>query len=159
MKLIWVCSPGNPTAVALNRHGIVRLLDSFDGMVVVDEAYVDFIQTENTSSTGTSNGNVEWDGVGDHPSVNERLDRLLSVGTEKKGSMVPFLSRYPRLVVLQTLSKSFGLAGLRYNDSNQYLYFSCCYNKSIDVYIFIFYIYIFYNKTIEAYMFHADTMN
>lgn len=41
-KLIWVCSPNNPTGNAFAKEDILRLADSFNGMVVVDEAYVDF---------------------------------------------------------------------------------------------------------------------
>lgn len=41
-KVIWVCSPNNPTANAFPRADIARLAEAFDGMVVVDEAYIDF---------------------------------------------------------------------------------------------------------------------
>jgi histidinol-phosphate aminotransferase len=41
-KVIWVCSPNNPTGNDLQREEIVKLLESFDGIVVVDEAYSDF---------------------------------------------------------------------------------------------------------------------
>ncbi len=41
-KVIWVCSPNNPTGLAVPMEDIVRLAETFDGMVVVDEAYVDF---------------------------------------------------------------------------------------------------------------------
>ncbi|MGM9843730.1 MAG: histidinol-phosphate transaminase [Muribaculaceae bacterium] len=41
-KVIWVCSPNNPTANAFERAEIARLAESFDGIVVVDEAYIDF---------------------------------------------------------------------------------------------------------------------
>lgn len=41
-KLIWICSPNNPTANAFPREQILQLADSFHGIVVVDEAYVDF---------------------------------------------------------------------------------------------------------------------
>lgn len=41
-KLIWICSPNNPTGNAFPQAEILRLADSFEGMVVVDEAYVDF---------------------------------------------------------------------------------------------------------------------
>lgn len=41
-KVIWICSPNNPTGNAFPLAGIERLLDSFGGMVVVDEAYIDF---------------------------------------------------------------------------------------------------------------------
>lgn len=41
-KIIWLCSPNNPTGNSLNRDEIIKLLTSFDGIVVVDEAYIDF---------------------------------------------------------------------------------------------------------------------
>ncbi|HLP04451.1 MAG TPA: histidinol-phosphate transaminase [Paludibacter sp.] len=41
-KIIWLCSPNNPTGNSLNRNEIVKLLESFEGIVVLDEAYVDF---------------------------------------------------------------------------------------------------------------------
>lgn len=41
-KLMWVCSPNNPTGNAFPKEDILRLAEGFDGMVVVDEAYVDF---------------------------------------------------------------------------------------------------------------------
>ena len=41
-KLIWLCSPNNPTGNALNRDEILKVIDAFEGLVVVDEAYSDF---------------------------------------------------------------------------------------------------------------------
>jgi len=41
-KIIWLCSPNNPTGNSLNRDEIVKLITSFDGIVVLDEAYIDF---------------------------------------------------------------------------------------------------------------------
>lgn len=41
-KIIWLCSPNNPTGNSLNRNEIIKLLTSFDGIVVLDEAYIDF---------------------------------------------------------------------------------------------------------------------
>ena len=41
-KLIWVCSPNNPTGNNINREEIIKLIDSFGGLVIVDEAYSDF---------------------------------------------------------------------------------------------------------------------
>lgn len=73
-KIIWVCSPNNPTGNVMKRDAIETLLARFDGLVVVDEAYIDFT---------------------DEPSWIERLDT------------------YPNLVVLQTFSKAWGLAGIR----------------------------------------------
>lgn len=73
-KMIFICSPNNPTANDINQNDILKILDSFSGMVIVDEAYIDFSSQE---------------------------------------SFCSILSKYPNLVVLQTLSKSFGLAGIR----------------------------------------------
>jgi len=75
-KLMFVCSPGNPTAKAIPLSDIEALANSsYSGIIVVDEAYVDF-------ST-------------DIPSA------------------VQLVNKYPNIVVLQTLSKAFGLAGIR----------------------------------------------
>lgn len=73
-KMIFVCSPNNPTGNSMNTDSIEKILESFDGIVVVDEAYIDFSKT---------------------PSFISKLDK------------------YPNLVVLQTFSKAWGLAGLR----------------------------------------------
>lgn len=45
-KIIWLCSPNNPTANLLNRHEIIKLLSWFRGLVVIDEAYIDFSASE-----------------------------------------------------------------------------------------------------------------
>lgn len=73
-KLLFVCSPNNPTANAYSREQLITLVKKFPGIVVVDEAYIDFSSVP---------------------------------------SMVEFIDEYPNLVVLQTLSKAYGLAGLR----------------------------------------------
>jgi histidinol-phosphate aminotransferase len=73
-KIIFLCSPNNPTGNLLNRKNIKEILDRFYGLVVVDEAYIDFA---------------------DSPSFIEELEQ------------------YPNLVILQTFSKAWGLAGLR----------------------------------------------
>lgn len=73
-KILFLCSPGNPTSNLLHAHDVEKLIHRFPGIVVVDEAYIDFTTA---------------------PSRCMDLDR------------------YPNLVVLQTLSKSFGLAGIR----------------------------------------------
>ncbi|KAF7931711.1 uncharacterized protein EAE98_004447 [Botrytis deweyae] len=77
IKLIYICSPGNPTGSLIPKEQIEQILlhKTWNGIVVVDEAYIDF------SPEGSSL--AEW--------VNE----------------------WPNLVVLQTLSKAFGLAGIR----------------------------------------------
>jgi len=73
-KIIFVCSPNNPTGNLLETKSIEWLLKNFNGIVVVDEAYIDFA------------GITSW---------SQRLNE------------------FPNLVVLQTLSKAWGLAGLR----------------------------------------------
>ncbi|MDE6696741.1 MAG: histidinol-phosphate transaminase [Muribaculaceae bacterium] len=73
-RLLFICSPNNPTGNAFPREEIERVVRGFPGIVVVDEAYIDF---------------------SDEP------------------GMLPVLSEYPNLVVLQTLSKAWGMAGLR----------------------------------------------
>ncbi|TXK51908.1 histidinol-phosphate transaminase [Pontibacter qinzhouensis] len=73
-KLIFICSPNNPTANLINPECIEALLRGFNGVVVVDEAYIDFC---------------------DSPSWTTRLDE------------------FPNLLVLQTFSKAWGMAGLR----------------------------------------------
>lgn len=73
-RLMWVCSPNNPTGNAFATDALEALAASFDGLLVVDEAYVDF---------------------------------------SDKGSLLPVLDRHPNLIVLQTLSKAWGMAGLR----------------------------------------------
>lgn len=73
-RLMFICSPNNPTANAFSREELLSLVEAFDGMVIVDEAYVDF---------------------------------------SDKGSLLDVLDSYPNLIVLQTLSKAWGMAGLR----------------------------------------------
>lgn len=73
-KVIFLCSPNNPTGNLLSRDKIVEVLKRFYGLVVIDEAYIDFTKSK---------------------------------------SFVQELSKYPNLVVLQTFSKAWGLAGLR----------------------------------------------
>jgi len=73
-KIIWICSPNNPTGNALNRQQIETILNNFDGLVVIDEAYINFSRNQ---------------------------------------SFIQELTEYPNLVILQTLSKAWGLAGLR----------------------------------------------
>lgn len=43
-KIIWLCSPNNPTGNSLNRDEILKIVESFEGIVIVDEAYIDFSQ-------------------------------------------------------------------------------------------------------------------
>lgn len=73
-KLLWVCSPNNPTGNAFPAAEIERLVRAFDGMVILDEAYIDFA-----------------DGPG----------------------FLPRLDEFPNLIILQTFSKAWGMAGVR----------------------------------------------
>jgi len=73
-RLMFVCSPNNPSGNSFPKEQIVELLDHFKGILVLDEAYIDF-------------------------SVRE--------------SMVSLTNEYSNLLVLQTLSKAWGMAGLR----------------------------------------------
>lgn len=74
IKLVFVCSPNNPSGNLISEEKISFLAENSGGLVVVDEAYIDFTQSK---------------------------------------SWVTQLKRYPNLVVLQTFSKAWGLAGLR----------------------------------------------
>jgi histidinol-phosphate aminotransferase len=43
-KIIWLCSPNNPTGNSLDRDEMMKVVEGFDGIVIVDEAYIDFAQ-------------------------------------------------------------------------------------------------------------------
>jgi histidinol-phosphate aminotransferase len=73
-KLIFLCSPNNPTGNSFDRENITRILESFEGITIIDEAYIDF-----SNSPGFLNN----------------------------------LNEYDNLIILHTLSKAWGLAGLR----------------------------------------------
>lgn len=73
-KLLFICSPNNPTANLVNREIIIELLNRFEGLVVIDEAYIDFCPSASATS---------------------------------------LINEYPNLFILQTLSKAWGLAGVR----------------------------------------------
>ncbi len=73
-KLIFICSPNNPTGNSINREDIETVLANFNGVVIVDEAYINF---------------------------------------SRQKTFIQELIEYSNLVVLQTLSKAWGLAGLR----------------------------------------------
>ena len=73
-KLIFICSPNNPTGNSIDRSDIEMILNNFDGIVVVDEAYINFARQK---------------------------------------TFISELTEYPNLVVMQTLSKAWGLAALR----------------------------------------------
>ena len=73
-KVIFLCSPNNPTGNLLNTTEVEKILKGFDGIVVIDEAYIDF---------------------------------------SDKASWIAKLSKYPKMVILQTFSKAWGLAAAR----------------------------------------------
>jgi histidinol-phosphate aminotransferase len=73
-KAIFICSPNNPTANLLDQSEIIKLITSFDGLVVVDEAYIDF---------------------------------------SPESSLLPELDKFDNLIILQTFSKAWGMAGIR----------------------------------------------
>ena len=73
-KIIFLCSPNNPTGNSFSDESIVTLLQNFKGLVLLDEAYIDFSQKE---------------------------------------SWLIELSDYPNLIISQTLSKAYGMAGIR----------------------------------------------
>ncbi len=73
-KVLFLCSPNNPSGNAFPQEQLIEVIRRFPGMVVVDEAYADF---------------------------------------SAKGSLLPRLAELPNLIVLQTFSKAYGLAGLR----------------------------------------------
>ena len=73
-KIIFLCSPNNPSGNAFSAEGIQQILEEFEGLVVIDEAYIDFSSQDS------------WLGK---------------------------LNKYPNLIITQTLSKAFGLAGIR----------------------------------------------
>jgi len=73
-KIVFLCSPNNPSGNALSEDKIKAIVEGFDGLVVIDEAYIDF------------SGQESW------------LEKL---------------NTYPNLIITQTLSKAFGMAGIR----------------------------------------------
>ena len=73
-KIIFICSPNNPTGNSINRDDMETLLANFNGLVVIDEAYINY---------------------------------------SRQKTFIQELTEYSNLVVLQTLSKAWGLAGLR----------------------------------------------
>lgn len=73
-KIIFLCSPNNPTGNSFSEESVVYLLESFNGLVVIDEAYIDFSEKE---------------------------------------SWLARIEQYPNLIITQTLSKAYGLAGIR----------------------------------------------
>ena len=73
-KMIFLCSPNNPTGNSFSEESVEYLLDKFNGLVVIDEAYIDF---------------------------------------SDKTSWIQKINTYPNLIITQTLSKAYGLAGIR----------------------------------------------
>ncbi|KAI1011149.1 hypothetical protein LB504_002811 [Fusarium proliferatum] len=77
IKLVYLCSPGNPTGSVLAKSDVQQILDhpTWNGVVVLDEAYIDFAPED--------------------------------------ASLAEWVTEFPNLVVMQTLSKAFGMAGIR----------------------------------------------
>lgn len=73
-KIIFLCSPNNPTGNSFSEEHIISILESFQGLVVIDEAYIDF---------------------------------------STKKSWIHKINEFPNLVITQTLSKAYGMAGIR----------------------------------------------
>jgi len=73
-KLLFICSPNNPTANNMNRNDVEILLNNVPGIVLIDEAYINY---------------------------------------SKQKTFIQELTEYPNLIVMQTLSKAWGLAALR----------------------------------------------
>lgn len=74
LKLIFICSPNNPTGNLLKTEDIEFILEKFTGIVIIDEAYIDFCE---------------------------------------QPSFITKISKYPNLIIIQTLSKAWGMAGIR----------------------------------------------
>jgi histidinol-phosphate aminotransferase len=72
--MIFLCSPNNPTGNSFSEESVTILLEHFNGLIVIDEAYIDFSEKE---------------------------------------SWLRKLDQYPNLIITQTLSKAYGLAGIR----------------------------------------------
>ncbi len=73
-KIIWICTPNNPTGNCLKREEVIKVIEGFEGLVIVDEAYSDFSSQKTLRSE---------------------------------------LSKYPNLIVLNTMSKAWGCAAIR----------------------------------------------
>ena len=73
-KLIFLCSPNNPSGNSLDKDAMLEIIKNFAGLVVIDEAYIDFAPGK---------------------------------------SFLPELTKYPNLIILQTFSKAWGMAGIR----------------------------------------------
>jgi len=73
-KFIFLCSPNNPTGNSFSEESVIQILNKFNGLVVIDEAYIDF---------------------------------------SSRKSWLSKIEQYPNLIITQTLSKAYGLAGIR----------------------------------------------
>ncbi len=73
-KLLFICSPNNPTGNSFKKDDIISLIEKFDGIVILDEAYIDFVPEK---------------------------------------TFIPELLKYKNLIILQTFSKAWGMAGIR----------------------------------------------
>lgn len=74
VKIIFICSPNNPTGNSINTEDIEYIIENFNGIVIVDEAYIDF---------------------------------------SSQASFIKNINKYNNLIVSQTFSKAWGLAGVR----------------------------------------------
>lgn len=90
LKMIIICSPNNPTGNQMNRQDIETILEQFRGVVLVDEAYIDFADND---------------------------------------SLVSLLEKYDHLIVSQTFSKAWGLAGARVGIAYAHAAIISCFNK------------------------------
>ena len=73
-KILFLCSPNNPTGNSFSANKVKELVTTFNGLVVIDEAYIDFSEQQ---------------------------------------SWLAQLQEYPNLIIIQTLSKAYGMAGIR----------------------------------------------
>lgn len=101
IHVVYICSPGNPTASLVDPEAVKTILElpTWNGIVVVDEAYIDF------AAPGSS--------------------------------LAPWVTKYDNLIVMQTVSKSFGMAGIRYVKIQFFsFYYMSNYNQSRSVICF-----------------------
>lgn len=82
-KAIWICSPNNPTGNSIDRDEIAKVVTGFDGIVVIDEAYIDFSR---------------------HGSLSQLIHEGAVIGDEAVTA---------RVIILQTMSKAWGSAAIR----------------------------------------------
>lgn len=82
-KAIWICSPNNPTGNSIDRDEIAKVVTEFDGIVVIDEAYIDFSR---------------------HGSLSQLIH---------EGALIGDKAVTARVIILQTMSKAWGSAAIR----------------------------------------------